>query len=317
MKNGLIFAAHTTRALKELETRAGFWERRGETLSLLDAAQTAEAIGGGDYPGALLEPRGGTLNPLAYARGLARAAMALGARIHTRSRATAISRDGFGWTIRTRSGSVDARTVILGTNAYTDRLWPGLARSLVPMRVYQLASQPLGSNLRRSLLPGGQALTDTRRMPSGVRLHPDGRLHVTTDGARFGATEAPEVRAAVRRVERLFPQLGPLQWEFSWSGWIAMTPDEYPRLHELAPGVFAALGYSGRGIGMATVLGRELARCIAGEPRQNLVLPFTDPKAVGFPLLNQMAVKTVIGYKRGSDALDLLRSSRSRQLPFR
>lgn len=45
---------------------------------------------------------------------------------------------------------------------------------------------------------------------------------------------------------------------------MAMTPDRYPRLFELAPGVATVLGYSGRGICTATIMGRELARWATG-----------------------------------------------------
>ncbi|WP_162820696.1 NAD(P)/FAD-dependent oxidoreductase [Microvirga calopogonii] len=306
-RKGLIIAGHTPAAVRALARRSEFWDRRGVSLPLLNPSQTAELIGGGNYPGALLESRGGTINPLAYARGLAAAAVANGAIIHTRSRVTRISREPGDWRLATTEGNVMAGTVLIGTNAYTDSLWPGLQRSIVPMRTYQLVSHPLSENLRRSILPGEQALTDTRRMASGVRRHPDGRLQVTADGPRFSALETPAVAAAVRRLETLFPQLGRVEWEFAWSGWLALTPEEYPRLHELASGVFAALGYSGRGIALGTVLGRELARRAMGASPDSLVLPFTAPRTLGFPTLNEVAVKTVIGYKRLLDAIDLQR----------
>jgi glycine/D-amino acid oxidase-like deaminating enzyme len=113
------------------------------------------------------------------------------------------------------------------------------------------------------------------------------------------------VRAADKRIAQLFPQIGQVTWEYAWSGWLAMTRDEYPRLHELAPGVFAALGYSGRGLALATVLGRELARHLAGADPDSLVLPLTKPSAVGLPIVNHVAVKAVVAYKRMRDAIEL------------
>jgi glycine/D-amino acid oxidase-like deaminating enzyme len=304
-RSGLIFAAHAPSALDRLKRRSEFWGRRGESLPILDADETARLVGGGSYPGSLLEPRGGTINPLAYTRGLARAAVLAGATIHGRSRAVRLSRSGRGWFVDTANGRVHADTVVIATNAYTDDLWAGLGRSLVSVRAYQLTSTPLSQNLRHSILPEGHALTDTRRMTSGVRMLPNGRLHVTADGPRFGPPAPPDVRAADRRIAELFPQIGKVRWEYAWSGWLAMTRDEYPRLHELAPGVFAALGYSGRGLALATVLGRELARHLAGAGQDSLVLPLTKPSVVGLPFVNHVAVKAVVAYKRMRDAIEL------------
>jgi glycine/D-amino acid oxidase-like deaminating enzyme len=304
-RSGLIFAAHAPPALERLKRRSEFWGSRGESLPILDASETARLVGGGTYPGALLDPRGGTLNPLAFTRGLARAAARAGAMIHARSRATRLARSGASWRIETALGHVLAESVAIATNAYTDDLWPGLGRSLIPVRAYQLTSRPLGENIRRSILPEGHALTDTRRMTSGVRMLPGGRLHVTADGHRFGPATMPDFRSANRRVGQLFPQLGEPIWDFAWSGWLAMTADEYPRLHELAPGLFAFFGYSGRGLALATILGRELARYLAGSPAGSLAWPFTRPKPIGLPLVNQVAVRAVVVYRRMRDAVEL------------
>lgn len=310
-RNGLLFAAHTFHFLKGLERRQAYWAKKGIALNLLDRQQAKDLIGGGSYLGALLDPRGGTLNALSFARGLAACAIKAGARIFTRSAATGLTQVGGTWHVSTRQGLIRARSVILATNAYSDRLWPGLAASIVPMRIHQLASQPIAESLRRTILPGGHALTDTRRMASGVRLHDSGRLHVSADGPYFTASEQADCDGAQQRLLALFPQIKSLEWEYSWSGWIAVTPDEYPRLHQLAPSLFAALGYSGRGIGLATVLGREIAQHISGKPRDSLCLPLTTPRRIGFAPVSQIAVKTVVAFKRLRDRLDQHRLDRS------
>lgn len=93
-------------------------------MELLDRARTAAMIGSDHYLGAWIDRRGAKINPLAYVRGLARAAAKAGARLHENSRATALGREGSGWRISTARGSVLADRVFLCTNAYTDELGP-------------------------------------------------------------------------------------------------------------------------------------------------------------------------------------------------
>ncbi|MGH7211063.1 MAG: NAD(P)/FAD-dependent oxidoreductase, partial [Acetobacteraceae bacterium] len=170
--------------------------------------------------------------------------------------------------------------VIIGTNAYSDALWPGLSESIVPMRGHVLVSRPLSDNARAAILPGRQPLTDTRHLFSGVRLLADGSLHVSSDGPAFGSESDAFRRKTTARIARLFPFLGKPEWSEAWSGWVAMTRDQFPHYHELAPGVFAALGYSGRGIAAASLAGRDLAALAGGGDRDTLTFPLSSPRPI-------------------------------------
>ena len=187
-----------------------------------------------------------------------------------------LARAAGGWRVEALGGSLVTPVVVLATNAYTtSRVWPGLYETLIPMRAYQMVSAPLGEHVRDRVLPGGQPLTDTRRLFSGVRRHADGRIHVSADGPVFDMNGEPNVGKVNRRLATLFPWLGPLHWEHRWAGWVGMTYDLNPHLHELAPGLWAALGYSGRGIAMATMMGRDLAARIAGASDAALAFPLS------------------------------------------
>ncbi|MFI5016276.1 MAG: NAD(P)/FAD-dependent oxidoreductase, partial [Hyphomicrobiales bacterium] len=285
-------------------------------LPILGPAAAAQAIGGGAYWGALIEPRGGTMNALAYARGLASAACGMGAAIRAGSRVSSMAREGTAWRLRTPRGMVRADQILICTNAYTDDLWPGLSRSLIPLRAYQLATQPVPEDLRRRILSGGRALTDTRRLISGVRLHPNGHIHVSGAGPLFGPERRPDYSVSTRRLLTLFPQLGQIDWAFHWSGWLAMTGDGIPHLHALAPGVLAGLGYSGRGIALATIMGRELARGALGTPVRDLLIPASAPSAphhIPFPALARAGVHALATSYRLRDAIALARYGRGPQ----
>lgn len=297
MRKGIITAANTAGDLDALRRRTEIWQARGAPLRVLDRAATRDAIGTDAFVGACLDPRGGTINPLAYTRGLAKAAMQEGAVLHSSSEVRRLEHSGGGWLLHTPAGTLHASRVVIATNAHTGSFWPGLRRNFVPIVTPQVVTRPLSDNLLRSILPGGQAMSDSRHLVVGVRMHPDGRLHLGgSTGSAWG--ERPALfRTLQAQARRIFPFLPDLDWEFRWSGTIAMTPDRYPRLYDLAPGVASALGYSGRGIGTATMLGRELARWAAGdEAISGLVLPVSRQRHLPYYNLRATLVDTSIGY---------------------
>ena len=79
--------------------------------------------------------------------------------------------------------------------------------------------------------------------------------------------------STIRRLKIAFPQIEQPQVEYVWEGIIAMTYERLPRYHELAGGVIAALGYSGRGIALGTAVGRMMARRALGTPASEMALP--------------------------------------------
>lgn len=125
-REGTIHAAHAPSGFRDLQSRHAEWQRLGEPVDLLGPAEVAAMTGSPAFHGGLWDHRAGTISPMGYVRGLARAALAAGAKISTGVRATKIARDGDHWRVDTDRGAITARNVVLGTNAYTDRLWPGL-----------------------------------------------------------------------------------------------------------------------------------------------------------------------------------------------
>jgi len=323
VQTGLIFAAHAPAGRRDLESRTAYWQDRGAPVEMLEGAACAEAVGSSLYAAASLDRRGGNLNPFAYARGLARAAVAAGAVIHTRTPVRGISRRDGCWAVdagadggttggatRGTNGGTEgltANAVLLATNAYTGDLWPGLRESIIPLRGHGFVSAPLSDNVRRSILPGRQSLTDTRRLFSGVRMLPDGRLHGSAYGPISGPEPAADFRRVDGRVRRLFPQLGAVQWDAAWSGWVAMTPDHVPRVHELAPGLWAGLGYNGRGIAAATLMGRELAARARGAGDDTLVFPLVPVRKLAWHRAAPFLAGALAKWYRVLDVVEELR----------
>ena len=281
VRNGTIHAAHSPRGYRDLMRRAEGWRQMGVSVDLLDAEETARKTGSGQFHGGLLDRRAGTVNPMGYARGLARAAIGAGARISTGTRALRLERAGEGWRVITERGTVSARYVVLGTNAYSDDLWPGLRQTYTVIDFFQLATEPLGASAAH-ILPEGQGLWDTAPVMFSLRRDEAGRLVIGSMGAALGGKAGLSQRWASATLRRLYPELGRVKFESIWHGQIAMTPDHVFRIYKLADGLFAPSGYNGRGITTGTMFGRALADLFAGKKEQPFPIPVTPPKPVKF-----------------------------------
>ncbi|NNF80725.1 MAG: FAD-binding oxidoreductase, partial [Rhizobiales bacterium] len=288
---GTLHAAKTPSGMNDLARRAAEWQRLGAPVELLDAQQTAKMVGTSVFHGALLDHRAGSINPMGYARGLARAAFSAGARVHTGSRVTRLTQQGTGWQLQTAHGIVSAPVVLLATNAYSDALWPGISKAFNPIHYFQVATKPLGA-ATDAILPGQQALWDTGRIMTSVRKDAFGRLIVGSMGQLFGKEASVSRRWAAKALRRMFPKLPPVEFETWWHGQIAMTGDYLPRLFRLAPNLYAPMGYNGRGIAPGTAFGRAMAAHLAGGAEGDLPLQISEfspaslrePKRIAFDL---------------------------------
>ena len=304
-RTGLLFAAHAASGLRTLEARARFWRDRGGHVKLYGPSETAALVGSSYYRACAIDDRGFTINPVAYVRGLAHAVAGLGVRIFTNSPSERPERDGALWKVRTGQGSVRAQAVVLATNAYTTRrLWPGLRDSIIPIRAYAMASAPISDNLRQTVLPGGHALTDTGRAHSGIRLNEEGCLHASAQGPPFAPTGRPDHARLKRRIAALYPQLAALELPYAWSGWIALSQDRYPHLHELAPGVWTGLGYTGRGLAAAALMGQDLAACLTTPSAAETTFRPTHLRRWWATPIARPIITAAIHYHRLRDALD-------------
>jgi glycine/D-amino acid oxidase-like deaminating enzyme len=242
------------------------------------------------------------VHPLAYARGLATAASSLGARVFAGSPAARLTRASNGWEVDTPQGSVSARTVILATNAYAGALHDGLRRSVVAVPSYQIASEPLPDGLRRTILPEGQSVSDMRRLLRYFRLDAAGRLLMGARGVYGDVPAAVAIRRHLAAVREIFPQAASLAFPYRWGGMVAMTQDHLPHLHELAPGLLAGLGYNGRGVAMATAMGKLLADRAGGADPRALGLPVTPLAPLRLHRWSRLGVRLAVQYLRARDA---------------
>ena len=277
-RHGWLMPANTARRLSAVQMKYEGWARRGADVEMLDAAATQRLTGSEHYQGAWLHRGGGMIQPLGYARGLARAALGNGAAIHGSSPVTSLHRVGESHVLRTPDGTLHARRVIIATNAYSGNLYPALRRALVPLRLFQVATAPMGDNLAATILPEGHGISDARRVLWAFRKDPEGRLVSGVAPLSSGASREHMRQLARRQFDTVYPQLSDVPIEHFWNGLVAVTMDRLPRMVDLAPGVHAGFGYSGRGIAMATGMGRLLALRATDDPEGSAVFPVTSPR---------------------------------------
>jgi glycine/D-amino acid oxidase-like deaminating enzyme len=214
----------------------------------------------------------------------------LGAVIYSRSPAASMGHRNGRWVVKTAKGSVAARALVLATNAYTGeferQLAPRIAREAIPVLSWQMATKPISDNIAKTVIPGRQAMSDTHRELYFARW--DARNRLVTGGAGVfpGPDGASLAKPIALRLKRLWPQIGDVEFDFIWSGFVGMTPDSvlrpqvpgFPRIHRLDPNGFAWIGCNGRAVALSISLGREFAHATQSGAIEKLGLPLCQPR---------------------------------------
>jgi glycine/D-amino acid oxidase-like deaminating enzyme len=305
LRNGWIQAAHTETALVAAESRDRQWRSRGADVTLLGETEIAKLTGARGYLGGWLDRRAGTIDPLAFTLELARIATEAGVGIAEGTQATALRREGGVWNIETSTGaSLSAKSVTVATNAYSDALVPGLAQTIVPLHSFQIATAPLPAERLETILPGGQAVSDSRRILTYYRRGPDGRLVLGGRG-RMALPKGPEDWAHLERAMlRLFPALEGTAIERRWFGRVAMTPDHLPHIHEPEKGLIAIAGCQGRGVGLMTALGERVAAYLRSGDPGSIPFPLSPIRPIPLHRFRQFGIAAAISWYRMLDALE-------------
>ncbi|MFD2032864.1 NAD(P)/FAD-dependent oxidoreductase [Ancylobacter dichloromethanicus] len=193
---------------------------------------------------------------------------------------------------------MSAQRVILATNGYSDDLWPGLRRSVIPVFSSITATEPLPPELAAPIMPNGVVLYEMSASYAYYRLDEAGRFVMGGRSVLRPASAPDDFRTLVAHATRLFPVLKAVEWTHRWNGQVAVTWDHLPHLHEPEPGLLVGLGYNGRGVAMATITGRMLARRAAGGGPETLDLPLTRISPIPFHAGWPLAVKARLKWDR-------------------
>lgn len=300
---GTLRAAYTDTAVAGLLTAHAQGARRGMPVELLDASAMRIATGTDRYRAGFLDRNGGHVNPLGYARGLAQVAQQAGARIHGATPVRRLHRGDGVWNLETPTGTVRAERVIIATNGYTDDLWPGLRRSVVPVYSGIVASEPLADAVAHAIFPKRASLYEVGNITVYYRLDASNRVLMGGRSRQSDASGPDAFKFMIDYTHRLWPQLRGVRFSHGWNGQVAITADHYPHIHEPAEGVLVCLGYNGRGVAMASAMGPQLARRALGGAQAAIDMPITTIKEMPFHGLWKVGVNARIAYGRIRDSL--------------
>ncbi len=302
-QTGTIRAAYSEVMGRSIRASYEQGARRGMPVELLEREAMRTATGTDRYLCALLDRRGGHVNPLGFARGLAQAAMQAGAKVHGSTRVTGLTRQDGKWKVATGRGTLTAEKVVLGTNGYTDALWPRLKRTIVPVFSGVVATEPIPEDVARAIFPMRSSLYELGQVTVYYRLDAQNRVLMGGRCRQRPVSTPEEMRFLMRYTHRLWPQLAPYKFTHGWNGQLGVTVDHYPHIHEPADGVLICLGYNGRGVAMSTAMGPEIARRVMGGRAAEIAMPVTDLKTIPLQGLWRTAVAARITYGRIRDYL--------------
>lgn len=292
---------------------AGLAAMSGLPARMVTRAEQRAFIGSDFYHGGMLSDATGSLHPGKYARGLAVAAEHAGAVLVDHARVQGITRDGAGFRVATDRFEIRADAVLTATNGYSlgpnnASAMPWLARRLVPVASYIIATEPLPRSTVERLFPMLRMMGETRRVLNYFRPSPDGTRVIWGGRASFRSVSVTEAAPALHAsMAQVFPELGRTKITHAWDGNVAFTFDRLPHIG-VNNGVHYAAGCQGSGVAMATWLGHNVALKMAGAANKTFALdnlPFpTRPFYNGDPGW----VLPIIGtYYRLRDRIDRVR----------
>jgi gamma-glutamylputrescine oxidase len=278
-------------------------EYRYQSARLLDRRELAAHVRSPRYLGGLLDTRSGHLHPLKYTRGVARAAEQAGVKIFEHSQALHYE-DGSEVLVRCQRGTLRCRHLVLCANAYIGPLAPALARRILGVGTYIIATQPLAPERAASLLPSDAAIADLNWILDYFRLSADRRL-LFGGRVSYSAMQPPHLAESMRRrLVRVFPEAADLKVDYAWGGYLDITMSRAPDFGRLAPNVFYLQGFSGHGMSLTALAGKLVAEAVAGTAERFDVfarLPHRD--FPGGPLLRRPSLVLAMLYYRLKDLL--------------
>jgi glycine/D-amino acid oxidase-like deaminating enzyme len=285
VQNGYVMGAPHRRAIEAIHQKVETYNAVGARTRFVGRDEVAAITGSPRFHGGWLHEEAGHLNPLGYARGLARAVMQEGGAIYTSSAAISCERDaGGGWKVGTARGQVIADKVIFTTGAYTVGGWPKLDRTFKIQRVFVAATQVLSPETRAQVLPNNTTIHDGRGDIFVYKYNAEGRVVASMfPMGRRGRDMAYTRQVMSERLKWLHPQIREeIRWDYFWFGELDMQYRTVPRFYDLAPGVVALTGLSGRGVPTGSMLGSILSEWALGRPENELALKLEPLKAAPF-----------------------------------
>ncbi len=239
---------------------------------LLSRADLRRELGSDAFHGAMLSQKSAMMHMGRYVTGLAEATQRSGATIFEHAQVQSCQRRGSGWQVTTPGGALQAGEVLLATGAYTPPAFPYQRQRILPVGSFIVATRPLSEVEAASVMPGNRTCVTSLNIGNYFRLSPDRRL-IFGGRARFSArsdqqSDAKSGAILRRSLAAIFPSLAEVEIDYCWGGLVDITQDRFPRAG-VQDGLHYALGYSGHGAHLSTLMGIMMAEKMLGRSVDN------------------------------------------------
>ncbi len=265
---------------------------------LVDVVQKSDMrreISTDSYQGGLIFHSHAGLHPALFHQGLLAVARKAGVMIAGFTPVTAVTGAASPFSVTTSRGTIQARDIVITTNGYSGRPVVDMARRLVPMPSFLIATEEIGANRVKDLIPSGRMIVETREKHLYYRPSPDGKRLILGGRAALHPIDLDEAGGRLRKeLVALFPSLADVGVSHAWTGNVAMTRSDLPGIGQ-RNGHWHALGCNGSGVALMPYLGHKLALKILGDKEGNTAfddipftaLPFYDGRPWFLPLMTQ------------------------------
>ncbi len=262
---GQLSVAHKPRYVDDYKAHAEIMAGRFNYphISFMDARETAERLGSTRYFGGTRDTGTGHIHPMKLVLGTAKVAATAGAHLFEQTPSTGITSSGGNVRVTTPRGTITAQKCLIGVNAYGGTLEPISAAHIMPIGSFIGATVPLGADTK--VLPGGEAVDDSRFVVRYFRKSKDGRLLF---GGRevYGVNDPKDIHIHIRRqIAELYPELSDVEITHGWGGYVGITVPRKPFVREVMPNVISVGGYSGHGVMLSNFFGKLYAETVAGN----------------------------------------------------
>lgn len=278
LRTGQMHVAIKPRQERELreEVATLHGEYGYDSIRMVEREELRATVDSTRYIAGTYDSAGGHLHPLKYTQGLAAATERAGVRIFEDSRALAYARVAVAGTasgagtaprgleVTTAAGRVRCGSIALCGNAWLGPVAPALARKIMGVGTYIVATQPLGAERAAALIRNDAAVTDINWVIDYFRRSADHRLLFGGRVSYSGLDPLGTRRATRARMLEVFPQLADARIEHAWGGYVDITMNRAPHFGRLEPDVYFLQGFSGHGIALTGIAGKLLAEAIAG-----------------------------------------------------
>ena len=279
----------------------------GADATWIEPAYIRKWIDSPRYFNGYFDKRSGHLHPLNYCLGLAKGATGLGVQIFTNSPVIKMQQ-GETVKLHTETGSVNAKFVVLAGNMYlpeiAPELAPALAKRIMPVGTYIIATEPIDEKLAAKLLPKNTAVCDTNFVLDYFRFSADKRMIYGGRVSYSARTPRNLTQSMQARMAETFPQLAHTKVDYTWGGYVDITMNRAPDFGRIAPNVYYLQGFSGHGVALTGLAGKLVAEAISGQAeRLDLMAKIKHHDFFGGKLLRTPALVLGMAWYQLRDAL--------------